>query len=326
MKKNLFLMLLVGLLFSCNNYFEESIQIPPPSVVLSSEYAIPVEDALVCLEHTLLSIAGDVDEQRVVPSVRNAVGVQSIKFGDLFPNTRSDVAPGLKDLFYVVEFANGEGSAVLGADKRVESIYAILDETVITPDDFLSESSCSDDFPADIQDYLLDLIKVSAYIDVLMSDVSSNDDDKLHDAAGFGINPGSGGLGTFPITPSPNPILPPRYPVLKQTPLLHTKWDQNSPFNDLCYNDAGVKCPAGCVAIACGQIFACNQTGETISIGGRSFGWDLLNECNYGSKPSAAAKMEMAKFIRAIGDFVQMSYHPDGSGSNTAQATRYLDI
>ncbi|MDO5650209.1 MAG: C10 family peptidase, partial [Gallicola sp.] len=88
--------------------------------------------------------------------------------------------------------------------------------------------------------------------------------------------------------------------------LIKTNWSQGPPFNNFCPSVGSKylngKAPAGCVAIAIGQIifyhkkFSCNYTPI----------WSLLED-------PIKNPDEIAKFIKTIGDGVSMVYKKDGS-------------
>ena len=97
--------------------------------------------------------------------------------------------------------------------------------------------------------------------------------------------------------------------VFRQKPLTKTKWDQDAPYNNDCPIVNLTRCPAGCVAIAVAQLLSYHQTGNTITVAGSSYSWNLLNEFNYGIYFQTDAAMdEIARFIRAIGDRLNMEY------------------
>ncbi len=119
-------------------------------------YAVSVDDALRALDNEL-SILYDEDETRTSPRRRYVRNISSIGLGDIVPATRSvDIPDDVEDLLYVVEFADGCGSAVLGADKRVESVLAVLDETVLTAEDFTALASEAD--ADDLRSFVVSLI------------------------------------------------------------------------------------------------------------------------------------------------------------------------
>lgn len=85
-------------------------------------------------------------------------------------------------------------------------------------------------------------------------------------------------------------------PVQEVGPLIGTQWHQNNSFNNLCENQY----PAGCVAIAMGQIMKFHRFPA-------SYNWDSMPN-NYGT-------FDTQTLIRDIGRAVDMDYDADGSGA-----------
>lgn len=66
---------------------------------------------------------------------RQVRSIKPIKLNDISPATRSSELD-VDNLLYIVEFEDGQGSAILGADERVEGVLAILDNSALTAEDF----------------------------------------------------------------------------------------------------------------------------------------------------------------------------------------------
>ncbi|MBQ6583868.1 MAG: Spi family protease inhibitor, partial [Alistipes sp.] len=67
-------------------------------------------------------------EARKVKSIKSLEGAKT-RSGNALDN----------DLLYIVEFEEGQGSAVLAADNRLEPVIAVLDIDVMTAEDFSSD-------------------------------------------------------------------------------------------------------------------------------------------------------------------------------------------
>ncbi len=154
----------MGVFLSCTRDADEnfvlSSQVPEPV----SPYAVPESEALQSLAVALQQIDGS-DETRA-GGVRKPLSIRTVKASDVFETTRSADIPDLENLFYVVSFGEGNGSAVLGADRRISSVFAILDETVLTSEDLFRTDATraagprrQDDPERDIRIYLTNLIK-----------------------------------------------------------------------------------------------------------------------------------------------------------------------
>lgn len=104
--------------------------------------------------------------------------------------------------------------------------------------------------------------------------------------------------------------------------LLSTSWHQRSPFNDNAPIRSGEKAPAGCVAIAVGQIFSYYENPI-------QYDWIRINKIeNSTYTPSIQeeeeAKPLVAKLLRDIGDGVHMDYGASGSKASSDDALSYM--
>lgn len=109
-------------------------------------------------------------------------------------------------------------------------------------------------------------------------------------------------------------------------PLVKTQWNQPAPYNLYCPDD----CPAGCVAVAMGQIMHYNQwpdvgtgasfttyNGKAISVdfSKREYRWDLMKNTTKELKEDDEAADAVAKLLFDCGISVKMNYSKDGSGA-----------
>lgn len=112
------------------------------------------------------------------------------------------------------------------------------------------------------------------------------------------------------------------------TPLLKTKWNQDSPYNMLCPDG----CPSGCIATAMAQVMNYHQypTQETApvpsyycqslnkqmpALPATTFEWDKMRN-TYSRNSSEESKMAVAKLMQYCGQVVEMNYDPSGSGAS----------
>lgn len=230
-------------------------------------YAVTPEEAVQLLQTV---IGGETTRTISVSDIK------TLNKSDFLPTTRgaSD-----SEVIYIVDIEDG-GSAILGADKRMEPIYAVLDKTKISAEDLLiSHETRSGEGSEDIGDYILGLLNNAIVAD--MGDVS------------------------------PAGIEMPRVPrdqywtetnvIARQEPLLKTQWDQYPPFNrnyDINPN-TGVRYYAGCGPIALAQILYYNRFPN--SINGVTFDWDLIEEYEVGNNNhSESATIEIGNFVYQI--------------------------
>ena len=117
---------------SCQKDFNGPTNISVESEVAVNPYVVSVDQALARLDAEMAAIYGEGTRaaSRVVKSV------QTLNIESIAPATRGGDDFDATDLLYIVEFDDNQGSAILGADVRVDEVFAILDESVITEEDF----------------------------------------------------------------------------------------------------------------------------------------------------------------------------------------------
>lgn len=103
-------------------------------------------------------------------------------------------------------------------------------------------------------------------------------------------------------------------------PIIKTKWGQEYPYNNHCPIKKGERAPAGCVAIAVGQIAAYFQRPSDEN-------WSVIS--SFGTKDNSDYDIPeeneiVATYIRSLGDKLWMNYGADNSGSNIFMAKRYV--
>ena len=211
---------------------------------------------------------------QLLKTVIGGESTRAVSVGEIKTLRKSDFVPTTRgaedgDVIYIVDLENG-GSAIMGADKRMEPIYAILDETKISAEQLsLSTTRCSDDGEDDIEEYVVGLLN-----------------DKItYDMGGMIPIVRDSLLPEMPMIPRPHEVtvttqLGSKYPMLR------TKWHHLSPFNDLYPNNLG----AGCGPVALAQICYYSR-----SAGSYTFDWDLMSDCEYLGGFSEAASAEVAE-------------------------------
>lgn len=119
-------------------------------------------------------------------------------------------------------------------------------------------------------------------------------------------------------------------------PLLNTTWAQSgSPYNDLmktCKSNVSGHAPAGCWAVAIGQLMAYYQYPKTLSykIDRRtkrslSPNWSVIvKEKDAGNLDEIDAKKQVGELLYGIGLNIDMDYGCDGSSAKESDAMSYL--
>lgn len=218
--------------------------------------------------------------------------IKTLRKSDFVPTTRGDEDG---DAIYIVDLENG-GSAIMGADKRMEPIYAILDETKISPEQLMLTATRSDSDEEDIEDLLLGALNNAIQMDSRAL------------------------IPTDPEMPRiPRPVYWTVNEVIAQkAPLLRTKWYQDLPYNYKCPpKPSGLHSQAGCVAIATAQIMYYNRFPN--HIGSYVFDWNLMSqfEFDYQPFPSESAEDEVANFVYQIALGVDSDFREEIEGALT---------
>lgn len=274
----------------------------------ANPYAVTVEEALANLEGVLAQIDGETR----AGGMRRAVSVDRVKAADVCDLTRSEAALDVEDLLYVVSFGEGNGSAVLGADKRVTQVMAVLDETVLTAEDFVKfdtrATSLEELSPKeDLQNMLTDMITATAEEEISTTD--------------FEI--------TLPEYPNPFIGYDSTYTYYNRTPLLATKWDQDSPYNNSCpyktYSTLYHQ-PAGCVPIGVGQLLRYYEYPSPNVVDGTLYDWSLIGQLDYGVTATnlALAQSTTADYIYKIGCMMGADYTDDETGVYSYQRINFM--
>lgn len=234
-------------------------------------YAVSVSDALGRLQ----SIIG---EDNITRASTDESLVTVIRRSDFVPSTRSEESNDA--VIYVVPFDEEDGCAILGADSRLDPVYAIMDNTVIGSSELLDVDDVSGDVTnqEELKCFVANMIRQD-----VMSDIAAMDTVLVSTRA----------PGYAPTAYTKN------IPLSVQSPLLKSKWGQDYPYNKYMYNtDTQSYALAGCVTIALAQIMKYNV--RPTSLNGVSFDWDLLDLCEYGKGYSSVALDEAARFIYKI--------------------------
>lgn len=299
----LLMVLLVILSMSC----QREVRIENTSIVHSeieavSPYAVSVDEAL----NALTEFLNGVEDYATRSSERTVKKVTPIKAVEIAPQTRTADIEDVDNLLYVVEFEGGAGSAILGADKRVEPIYAVFDETVVSNDDFVRALDGTE-FGDDIVAFNVNLI-ANAALDGLSS-----------------------------LTPAPNEDLKSDfYDNITETvvysdvaPMIPTKWGQYEPYNNefpMETDDQGEFKPvAGCVTIAIGQLLAYLQPSSTIRLSGRTHTYSDVAQFVHNNNITDDDLIEkLGEYIYDLAEEMNPDYERDGTGISMYQAAQML--
>ncbi len=126
-------------------------------------------------------------------------------------------------------------------------------------------------------------------------------------------------------------------------PLVTSKWNQNSPYNDMCPTYNGIRCPSGCLATALAQIVYFNEYPQQ-GVGSHSYEWfvDRVSQGilsvdfsqhtynydamldTYDESSSAESRQAVAQLMSDIGILSNMGYKPAISGAQSLHALQGL--
>ena len=310
----------------------------PPTA--EKPHAVPVEQALEELQSVLEEIDIPAEDGAVTRSggIRRVKNVTTVSPEVLNPDgTRSEATADVEDLLYIVNFENEAGYAILGADDRLEPVYAVVDEGSLTTEEFRYAVTVTPE-QAEADGELVFPLQMAAQ------------------AAIGGVDTGGGGNGIVggPITDIEHWWPEGQQPVgIDYEPwetkeqsgiLLKTRWNQTKPYNYLCPIENGKNCFAGCVPVAVAQILVFNALNYNKKF--YQIGDQLLNEAMWLNIEEAVTHPQLVKpvvsgesmnaqtwavayFINKMGEAVGVKYHSDDGGSpaptkNVVKLLQYL--
>lgn len=285
---------------SCQKDVVENVPCNDPMTEdLRSPYAVSEEEALDRLNAEL-----DMYGEKTRANDRRVRKIEPVRYDKLAPATRSTVAD-VEDLLYIVEFEDGKGSAILGADKRVEGVFAVLDEGVITAEDF--DNAANGVATDELNTYLAGLIadeameQMSARAILPEEELMYNDWD--YDTTSY----------------------------VYREPLMLTCWSIYDDFSRYCKGKFNRQVDANSLAVAAAQMILYNTPpAYYITIGGETFNVSTLMTIHHGNNiPEAVYEYsidEIARFIAAVSRELQIDYanNPVGYIENLASLLNRL--
>ncbi len=288
MKKKSLLYFLVGALSFTSSCTDEAVyqnNDEPIAKTAVSPYRIPLEEALSTAEGVLNDIN---------PKTRGAGRrVASVDYvGSNCAKTRSGASD---TLFYLVNYEDNGGFAMLSADRRLAPVYAISDEGHLEMSDTIDNPPLS----------------------VWMNAVITTPPPIIGDSVSLKETV------VRTLYTRVNPYFRGRYRNL-------LFWKQDEPFNEYCptYGDGTKKSSVGCVALATGMVMAYNCWPEEHD--SVTYNWtDILryNEKEWETADPTwrdPAKKALRKFLRRLGDpeYLNMSYGINKHRESSAYPSR----
>ena len=293
-----------------------------------NESAIPTEvsidDALKTLESALSSLSGDTKSSVWNKTVAD---ISTLTMSDCFHMTKSSSQEPFDKLLYIVNFEEG-GSAVLGADTRLDPLLVITEETLITKTDFTQYPQAvpaytrSDLFCEEDQEYYIgnnstDLPHSVFIMDYLENAVSHAPYDGSDDSDDYAY--------AFSAT------------VVGMTYLM-TKWHQDDPYNGKIRRSwlSGDRCPAGCTTIALVQMLVYNKDIPISKFSISESTWDDLDRNSiYRITTSDQEKQEendrlvndVSTLVKSVANGIGVSYNflfTGGTFATPAKVMKYM--
>lgn len=273
--KKIIILILCFICYNCedsnNEVFRELQQ--------SSSTRVSIETALKSAEAMFAMIDGPTTRVTArVPKQIEVVGTHGIL-------TRSVPTKGLDSLFYIVNYENNEGFAILSADNRLIPVLGICNE---------GEFDSSDTDNPGVR-MVLDNLSSKNY-DLEFSNRLPDVKDYIFDG---------------------NPAIFGEELLAKYGPFgNHRKWGQRSPFNKYCFTSDGQQAPVGCVAVATALIMAHHKFPNSIM--GYNLNWNEMDGVtSYSGSPQGVESV--ARLLSSLGNksYLNMNYSVNNSGASS---------
>lgn len=267
---------------------------------------IPVEQAMESLNDFLIRHNQETKAMGVGISDVMVVSSQNVT------RSNGESLPAIDSLLYLVNFENNSGYAILSADERIGApIIAVTETGSINAQAFNINNRDLGNGTTSSDDFSLDLPIGNTNPTDNMIGGSQIVNDMIVEFVGGKIVNGNTSNNNNNTQPSDNTN---SYWV---APILTTIWGQEEPYNLKCpAEENGKHNPAGCVAIALGQVIAHFEAERTdVS---KEYDWQVIKSVgNYNGSTTynETQTNEISTFIRDIGDMCCMDYDDGGSTS-----------
>ncbi len=288
--KNLFYWMAVLLLFvACQKDDEPSIDKTDPDT--NEEYRVSEKEAVSRAVKAIESIEEETSSRANIE--RRLKQVQRVRNSALTRNAEE-----IEELFYLVNFADEQGYALVAADERMTDVYMMAEKGNLDLEEVDPQSGLA---------FFLDRAVVYAHGELIPNDsllippIDDDGDDEMVDR-----------------DDSISCLLPEEYKgvmyhVYRQDEYfthnanLPTQWDQGEPYNNKCpLINYSQHAAAGCAAIAMGQIMAYHRHPSFAF--GHSYNWSAILEFPSVSPTNQIAADAVSTLIRDIGATIHMNY------------------
>ena len=279
MKQNFRIFAVVAVLLvaiaSCSK--EDGGGIPEPATPQEVSYRVSVKDALRSANDILS--AGD----RATRSVERKV--KSTELYVAKPATRSN--DGIEVSFYLINYEDNAGYALVSTDKRATPVYMYADEGNITTAAFEEVPPLAIFMEEAIANYEAEVAASDIPEDIGIPDSLDSPRPVFID-----------GALCYKIT-SP-------YDIFKVGPYCVRGWNQNYPYNYYCNG-----CKVGCGPVALGIIMSYHKYPSTYN--GYSFDWEEMTSTSIFTDINDIGADDTARLLREIGRTAEVSYTADST-------------
>jgi hypothetical protein len=249
-----------------------------PSVIEKTDLEAVVHNNKVSLKQALLYAENSING--INPTTRSAE--RKVKSTELYvakPATRS--AEDVEVSFYLINYEDNEGFAMVSTDSRATPVYAYSDEGNLTPYDLENNPGLQIFMEGTIENYQNEVASPRMPQDPI------NRPDSIITDLPMPTVEYNGGTYYLGITTED---------IVKE-PLLTTYWHQNAPYGNDCPNGIG-----GCAPLAAAQIMAYHKYPEQFD--GHIYNWDAMTaipELSPGSTGAIAAAELIYDIAKAAG-------------------------
>lgn len=284
MKKIIYVILAMLVFVACEKNFQSSIE--------NAELENVVQDNKVTLKQALLHAENRING--INSTTRSSD--RKVKSAEVFvakPATRS--AEDVEVSFYLINYENNKGFAMVSTDSRATPVYAYSDEGNLNPEDFETNPGLKIFLEGSIENYQ---IEVANYDDRLPIELP---DSSLLDLGKVRIVEYDGGLFYEKKEQE----------VISKEKLLTTCWSQRSPYGDACPNGIG-----GCGPVAAAQIMAYHK--YPVQRSSYVYDWTAMTVCDTLVAGTTGAT-DVAALIRHIGIEADAEYRDGETAIRTAK-------
>lgn len=309
--KNIFLYLVVLLLFSCSK--ESFIK----NEICENNFSA---DELKCIElitkgnkvslnnakEIALSFINSTGKTR---SVNRSIDDIHVFIADNKTETKSGKSF-TDTVMYVVNFSDNMGYALVSSDNRTTNIFGYSTEGNLSLDDLNPGQKIV--FESIQSMYYLQIEKSNKLLDSLSETILKKLNNVDQNSINKGLTNTKSQIPGFEVKAGKWYDLPDT-----EVQLCNTEWSQDSPFNSYCFTKEGKQAVAGCVPIAIAQILVYHKSYPA--------GKNWLSIEKAGSTNATTEEDDLAaKLIQEVGDAVNTSYGESESPTNTSKALKFF--